>query len=142
MPTAPGVFVWKDGIVTINGVDLSEYVRDVKITKVKSQEDATGLNGNGVSQKIPGLADEQFEITFMSSFSAGAVDATLQPLYEDETEFEVAVTPRNASVAATNPKYAALCRLFEYDPVDAAIGATAMMTVPFVASESIARHTT
>lgn len=135
-------FVFKSGTVKINGVDLSDHVRNVDIPMSKDQVEDTGLNGPGLHQFIPGLAGERYVITFASDFDASKVHATLYPIYRSELTVEVEVTPLAGAASATNPRFTAFCQLFDYDPLNAAIGALAEMTVNFIATTAITPQTT
>lgn len=137
-----GKFVYKDGTVKINGVDLSDHVRNVDIPMAKDQVEDTGLNGPGLHTFIPGLASERFVITFASDFDAGSVHATLYTLYRNEVVFEVEVTALAGAASPTNPRFRAFCQLFDYDPVNAAVGALAEQQVNFIATEAITPYTT
>ena len=137
-----GKFVFKDGTVKVNGVDLSDHVRSVDTPLSKDQVDDTGLNGNGLRTFIPGLGGERFVITFANDFAASSVYATLYPLYRNEADFEVEVVPNAGAASATNPRWRAFCKLFDYDPVNAAVGALATTQVTFIATEAIVPYTT
>ena len=135
-------FVFKDGTVKVNGVDLSDHVRSVDTPLSKDQVDETGLNGNGLRTFIPGLGGERFVITFANDFAASSVYATLYPLYRNEADFEVEVVPNAGAASATNPRWRAFCKLFDYDPVNAAVGALSETQVNFIAQEPIVPYTT
>jgi len=135
-------FVFKDGTVKVNGVDLSDHVRSVDTPLSKDQVDDTGLNGNGLRTFIPGLGGERFVITFANDFAASSVYATLYPLYRNEADFEVEVIPNAGAASATNPRWRAFCKLFDYDPVNAAVGALSETQVNFIAQEPIVPYTT
>lgn len=130
-------FVYKNGTVLINGTDLSDHVRNVDVPLTKDQVEDTGLNGPGLHTYIPGLASERFVITFANDFDAGSVYATLYPLYRDESVFEVAVNPLEGATSDTNPAWTANCQLFDYDPINAAVGALAETQITFIATEAI-----
>jgi hypothetical protein len=136
-------FVYKDGEVKVNGVDLSDHVRNCQLTMAKDEVEDTGLNGPGLHQFIPGLSNERFVITFASDFAAAEVDATLYPLYRNDTQFTVSVIAQAGGVSATNPRYESTsCFLFSYDPVNAAVGALAETQCTFIAQTAITPHTT
>lgn len=137
-----GKFVFKNGTVKVNGVDLSDHVRNVDVPMSKDQVEDTGLNGNGLHTFLPGLGSERFVITFANDFAASSVYATLYPLYRNETQFEVEVIPNSGSASATNPRWRAFCQLYDYDPVNAAVGALSETQVNFIAVEPITPYTT
>ena len=137
-----GKFVFKDGTVKVNGVDLSDHVRNVDVPLSKDQVEDTGLNGNGLHTFIPGLGNERFVITFANGFDALGVYATLYPLYRNESQFEVEVIGLAGAASATNPRWRAFCQLYDYDPISAQVGALSVVTVNFIAVEPIVPYTT
>jgi hypothetical protein len=135
-------YVIKEGTVTVNNVDLSDHVRAVDVNMVKDEVEATGLNGPGLHQYLPGLARESFVFTFASDFDSGKVDATLFPLYRNESIFLVSVTPFQLPITSSNPNFTARCQLFNYDPLNGQVGALAETQVTMIATEAIVKYTT
>ena len=78
--------------------------------------------GGNLGERVHGLQDNSFTVTFQQDFEAASVDAVLYPLYDNETEFEVEVRPTSAAVSATNPSYTGDCILLEYSPLDGKVG--------------------
>lgn len=133
-------FVVKGGVVSIDGVDLSDHVRSVDVKRSKAKIDATGLNGNGAMDHTQGLSDEEFELEIMSDFDPGSVDDTLNPLFEDETEFAVLIRPFAGGESASNPTFqCATCKLFDYNPISGQVGALSTMKVTISANGGIER---
>ena len=135
-------FVFKNGTVKVAGVDLSTATRNVDIPLSKDQVNADSLNGNGIHVFLPGLGNERFVITFANGFDSAGVYATLYPLYRNESQFEVEVIGLAGSASATNPRWRAFCQLYDYDPVNAAVGALSEVQVNFIAVEPIVPYTT
>lgn len=113
--------VLRDCSITVNGVDFSDHVSAVEISLKKASVDTTNFSGGGKEQ-VAGLKDDEFSVTFQQDFAASEVDATLYPLYNNETEFLVEVKPTAGAVSATNPKYTATCILLEYQPLAGKVG--------------------
>lgn len=135
-------YVVKGGTVTINGVDLSDHVKSVDVKREKAKIDATGLNGNGAMDFTQGLSDEEFEFEFMNDHDPGSVDDTLNPLYENETEFEVVVRPFAGAASPSNPEFTcATCKLFTYSPISANVGALSTSKVTITANGGMTRST-
>jgi|SRR5919108_2200709 hypothetical protein len=132
--------VIKGGTVLINGVDLSSHMKSVDVKREKDKVDATGLNGPGAKDNVHGLSDEEFEFDVMNDFDPGMVDDTLNPLFENETEFPVLVRPFAGPVSASNPEYACdTCKLFTYHPVSGNVGALSESKVTISANGGITR---
>lgn len=137
-----GKFTYKDGLVKVNGVDLSDHIKKVDIKLSAASQDATGLNFGGGTETLQGLKKETWDLTFMSDFEAGSVDATLFPLYESGDEFVISATPSAGAVSASNPNWVATVRLMNYDPINAQIGALSTTDVTFEVQGLTERETT
>lgn len=129
-------FVVKAGTVEIDGTDVSTYVRSAAIQMDKDKVDATGLNGNGVKEEIPGLATEGFE--FELATDPTVIDALLFPLYRNDTTFAVSVEIDTPS-GPGNTYSCATCRLFNYHPVDGNVGQLSTTKVQISAAEGISQ---
>lgn len=116
-----GKIVLKDAKVIVNGVDLSDHVASVAVNLSQEDVDVTAMGAAG-KQRLPGLKDESFEITWLSDWAAAKVDATLQPLYNNGTSHAVEVRPTSGARSATNPAYLGTCYLMEYSPISGDVG--------------------
>lgn len=136
-----GKLVLRDCVITVNGVDFSDHVSSVEVSMKKKSIDTTNFSGGG-SEAVAGLKEDEFTITFQQNFAANEVDATLYPLYDEETEFTVTVKPTASAVSATNPLYSATCILLEYQPLSGKVGELSDTKVKFPTQRAgIARAT-
>lgn len=113
--------ILKNCVVTIAGVDFSSHAHTVEIMLKKAAVDSTNFSGGGREQ-MAGLRDDEFTVDLQQDFDVAQVDATLFPLYANETEFTVSVKPTNAAVSATNPLYSGTCILLEYQALSGKVG--------------------
>lgn len=114
-----GLIVIKDPYVSINGVDLSEFVRAVNINYGAEALDKTA----GAAQakgKIAGLTDWSMGLELNQDHDAGNVDATLFPLV-GAAAFPVIVKMNGSATGATNPKYTGNAILTAY-PIGGSVG--------------------
>lgn len=137
----PNKFILRECQIVVNGVDFSDHVNSVEVSMKKKSIDTTNFSGGGTEAQA-GLKEDTFVINFQQDFNAAEVDATLYPLYDDETEFTVAVRPNQAAISATNPEYSATCILLEYQPISGKVGELSDTKVTFPCQRSgIARAT-
>jgi hypothetical protein len=122
--------ILKDCQVIVNGVNLSDHASSVEIEATKDDVETTSFAGSGKEVKA-GLQDTTITVTFQQDFAASNVDATLWPLWNNETEFTVEVRPTVAAASSTNPKYTATCVLLEYSPLDGDVGELSETEVEF-----------
>jgi hypothetical protein len=113
--------ILKDCYIVVNGTNFSDHINQVAVNLSKDDVETTSFSGGG-RERMQGLKDDSFELTFQQDFDAASVDAVLYPLYDLGTEFTVEVRPSNAAVSATNPKYTGTCILMEYSPLDGKVG--------------------
>lgn len=113
--------VLKDCYVVVNGTNFSDHTSSCEINMSKDEVETTNFSGSG-RERVAGLQDNSFKITFQQDFAAANVDAVLYPLWNNETEFAIEVRPTSAAVGANNPKYTATCILLEYQPLSGNVG--------------------
>ena len=101
MPAAP--FVFKDAFVSVNSVDLSDWVTSVTVTLAYDEVETTAM-GAVSHEYMKGLQSSTIDITFNNDFSASASYATV---YAEigEGDSTLSVRPTSAAVSATNPSY-------------------------------------
>jgi hypothetical protein len=122
--------ILRDCSISVNGVNLSDHVSSVEINASKDDIDTTSFDGSGRERKA-GLQDNSFVVNFQQDFAATEVDATLWPLWNNETEFTVAVKPTTAAISSTNPEYSGTCILLEYSPLNGSVGELSETSVTF-----------
>jgi hypothetical protein len=134
--------VLKECFIEVDGVNFSDHISSVTINLSKEEIDTTNFGGAG-KERAHGLRDDSFELNFQQDFDAASVDATLYPLYDEETEFNVTVRPRPGAASATNPEYSGTCILLEYSPLDGSVGELSETSVTFPSQrDGITRSTT
>jgi hypothetical protein len=126
-----GKIVLRDCDIVVNGVDFSDHCESVEIDLIKAAITTTNFSGQGTEQ-VAGLSSDKYVITFQQDFAAAEVDATLFPLYDNETEFTVVVKPTASAVGPANPSFTATCILLEYQPLSGKVGdlSTTQVTFP------------
>lgn len=134
-------FVLKNCRVEVNAIDFTDHTSSVEVSLSKDDVETTSFSGSG-RERVAGLRNEKFTVNFQQDFSAASVDATLWPLYQNETEFTVKVRPTASAISATNPEYVASCILLEYQPLAGKVGDLSDTSVTFpVQRGTLARNT-
>lgn len=123
------VFVLTDAAVTVNSVDLSDYVTSVTLNYEKDSVEVTAMGATG-HKFTGGLQNISLDVTFNQDFAASQVAATLDALVGATTT--VVVKPTSAAVGATNPSYTITdAFLAATQPVSGSVGDLATMSVSF-----------
>jgi hypothetical protein len=128
--------------LTVNSVDLSDHVREIKIDMSAEDLDATAMGATSRAHAV-GLRDDRMEVTFLQDYASAKVDATLSGLVSSSTGFVIVAKPTNAATSTTNPSYTMTSLLFDYSPIDATVGEISMPEVVFLPApgSSIVRAT-
>ncbi len=122
--------VLRDCYIVVNGTNFSDHVSGVEISMSKDEVETTNFSGSG-RERVAGLQDNAFTVTFQQNYANGSVDAVLFPLWNNETEFTVEIRPTSAAVGANNPKYTGTCILLEYQPLAGSAGDLSETEVTF-----------
>lgn len=136
--------VLRDCFVMVNAVTFSDHVSSVELQMKKDDIDVTSFSGAGRTHAA-GLSDCSVTLNFQQDFAASSVDATLYPLWANETTFITQIRPTSAAASATNPTYyAASCILLEYAPLSGKVGELSDTSVAIMANApgSLIRYTT
>lgn len=131
-------FAATDYKVTINGTNLSTALNSVELS-IESDDLETTAFGSEWRSRIGGLKTGSVTLSFLQDFGAGAVDATLYPLFN--TLATVVVTPTSGTVTSTNPSYTAVCLVNQYMPFASSVGDIATLSVTWPTSGTITRAT-
>lgn len=132
-------FVFTDAVVTVNSVDLSDYVRSATLTVEADVQEDTAM-GDTYRSKLGGLKDWTLELELNQDFAASAVDATLWPLLGTTTTVKIKAT--SSTTSATNPEYSGTALLSEYPPFDGSVGDLATTSVTFEGAGTLSKATT
>lgn len=131
-------FAATDYKVTINGTNLSTALNSVELS-IESDDLETTAFGGEWRTRIGGLKNGSVTLSFLQDFGAGAVDATLYPLFN--TLATVVVTPTSGTVNSTNPSYTAVCLVNQYMPFASSVGDIATLSVTWPTSGTVTRAT-
>ena len=128
--------------LSVNGVDLSDHVREITLQMSAEDLDATAMTALSRTHAV-GLRDDRVEVTFLQDHAVAKVDATLAPLVSSSTGFVVIVKPVAGATTTTNPAYTVTSLLFDYTPIDATVGEISSPEVTFLPApgSSIVRTT-
>jgi uncharacterized protein (AIM24 family) len=133
-------FVIRNPAIKINSVDLSTYVKEVTVQMTAADVDMTA-SGAGGQEHAAGIRDDRFVLNAYSDFAAGAMDATVYPLFAGSSLFLVEVWANGTASSATNPKYSGTVILLEYHPIDGAVGDASMTPLEMPVNGTISRAT-
>jgi hypothetical protein len=131
--------VLTNALVTVNAVDLSDYVASVTLNSSIDVVETTAFSSTAARTRIGGLADNSISLEFHQDYASGEVEATIYPLLGTVTT--VTVKPVNTSTSASNPLYTASALVSEWTPLNGAVGELATASVTWPVSGAIVKTT-
>lgn len=123
--------------VTINGVDLSDHVRQGTLALEATALDSTAM-GDNWNKVTGGLKSGTLTLEFLDDFAASEVDATLWPIFGTTVTF--IVRPDAGAVSATNPNYTGSVFIQQHS-VGGSLNEMAMKSLTFPTSGTVTRAT-
>jgi hypothetical protein len=137
-----GKVILKNVSVIVNGVDLTQRARSCNIDTSADEIDVTAFGGSGWREFEPGLKAGTIEVEFYQDFDANMVHATLWPLHENDTEFEIRIGPDGDIGATDNPVFVGDVKLYSYRFIQGEVGAASTNPVTFRLSGAPSLNTT
>jgi hypothetical protein len=130
------VFMNNGVVLTVDGVDLSDFVQSVTLNWNANELDVTAMGDTGI-RRIKGLEDNSISVDFLND---NATSAVLQTLCDNFGE-NVTVTVKNTSAAtsASNPLFTMTCLINGITPVNGAVGDVSTQSVTWNVSGEIAK---
>ena len=133
-------FVFKNALMTVNSVDLSDHIESITINYGAETPDMTSMQDN-TRRRLPGLIDWTVDVTFRQDFAAAKVDATLFPLV-GAVAFAIAIRPDAGAISATNPEFQGNALLGTYNLLTGTVADTSNATVTFTGDGAVTRDVT
>lgn len=132
-------FVLKDASLVLDGVDLSNHVLSIAVSRSKDAPQNTAMGDDDHTYLADGLKDATLTVTFKQDFAAGSVDATLNSVYDDTATVVAVIKPTSAAVSATNPSFTASVICTDYGPIDGGVGDVATTSATLKVSGAVTR---
>lgn len=128
---------FKNAYLSVNGVDLSAFVRSVELPISREMLDGTTM-GDDARVNEAGL--ESWNVPAELEQDIATVDATLFPLV-GAAAFTVIFKPDGATTSASNPSYTGQAVIESYQPFGGSVGDIRTCSVTFQCAGAIARAT-
>ena len=113
-------FLANGAVVTVNAVDLSDYVSSVTIGQSFDTLEVTAMGDAGHKQ-IAGLENSTISIDFMADFATSKVNQTINGAIAGNglvgSTTVVTVKPKDTTTGADNPLYTMTCLVTEWPQV-------------------------
>ncbi len=119
-PPIPPLYIFRDAVLTVAGVDLSDHVDSLEILIHQDMIDITRY-GDTAPHYTLGLRTDRISVTFLADFGANKTHQVISGLL-GSAGFTVTCKPRTGVTAVSNPLYTATCILASYTPLGAKVG--------------------
>ena len=130
-------FVLTNAFVLVNAVDLSTYVKSVKVNYKADTPENTAMSVSSKT-RLPGLKEWDIDVELNQDYALTKVDATLFPLV-GAAAFPVEVRPDGGARSATNPAYTGNALLASYEPVSGKVGDVALAPIKLTGTAVLTR---
>ena len=125
-------------VVTVNSVDISDWVSSVTLTRNYDGLETTAMGDTG-HKYVAGLEASSITIDFFNDFATSASMATIDALVGTVTT--VTVKPTAAATSASNPLYTMSCLVNGVTPINGSVADLATSSVTWNVSGSITKTT-
>jgi len=116
--------VLTDVSVTVNAINLSEFLTSVTLTTSVDVVETTGMSTAGAKTRIGGLKDNSVTLEFNQDFAASGPEITVNAIGSSllGTVVPIVIKPTSGAVSATNPSYTFNAVVSEWQNLQAAVG--------------------
>lgn len=123
--------------VSLNGTDISSYVKKGELTLESDAQDTTTYGDAGWKTFLGGLKSAELSVDYLNDVAAAALDSIMFPLFGTVVAFEVRAS--NAVVGASNPKYTGSVLIKEWKPIGGGVGDVNGASVGYPSSGAVLR---
>lgn len=116
--------VLTDVSVTVNAVDLSQFITSVTLSTSVDVVETTGMSSAAAKTRLPGLKDNSVTLEFNQDFAAAGPEITINAIGSSlvGTVVPIVVKPTSGAVSATNPSYTFNAVCSEWQNLQGAVG--------------------
>lgn len=116
--------VLTDVSVTVNAVDLSQFITSVTLTTSVDVVETTGMSSSATKTRLPGLKDNSVTLEFNQDFAAAGPEITINAIASSlvGTVVPIVLKPTTGAVSATNPSYTFSAVCSEWQNLQGGVG--------------------
>jgi hypothetical protein len=116
--------VLTDVSVTVNAIDLSQFLTSVTLTTSVDVVETTGMSSSATKTRLPGLKDNSVTLEFNQDFAAAGPEITINAIGSSlvGTVVPIVIKPTSGAVSSTNPSYTFSAVCSEWQNLQAGVG--------------------
>lgn len=129
-----------DPTVTIDGIDMSTFIKEVSADIEAEDIETTTFQTGGWKTRQPGLKGGEVSVTFNTDFDASTVDDRLWGWFTGGIPVSFAVRADDAVVSATNPEYTGSVVVLKMMPLAGKVGELAEQSLTWPLTAALTRN--
>jgi len=116
--------VLTDVSVTVNAIDLSQFITSVTLSTSVDVIETTGMSSSGAKTRLPGLKDNSVTLEFNQDFAASGPEITINAIATSlvGTVVPIVIKPTSGATSATNPSFSFSAVCSEWQNLQAGVG--------------------
>jgi hypothetical protein len=123
--------------LSLNGTDLSEWMRKCEVTVEVEDKDVTTYASLGWKEVLGGLKSGELSIEFLQDVAATEIDSIMWPLLGTVVPFVTRLD--SSAVGASNPAYSGSVLVKSWNPIEGSVGDEASVSVSYPTSGAVTR---
>jgi hypothetical protein len=131
--------VLKDAYVMVNTVNISAWVKSLKLDYGAAIKETTAMTQNSFAG-LAGLKDWSVDLEVNQDFGASAIDATMFALVGGAA-VAIKIRPTSAAVGSTNPEFQGNVLVESYPPLSGSKGDVAGASIKLRGTGDLVRAT-
>lgn len=136
-------YVITAGFVSIDGTDMSAYVKSASLEINADQVEFTNMASSGAREYKVGLKAGTLNVEFNQDFANTATlpDQKLWGIFNAGANVAFVVRPTSAAVGTANPNYSGSVVPVNYSPLTGSVGDASTVSISWPTSGAITRAT-
>jgi hypothetical protein len=133
--------VLTDVSVTVNAIDLSQFLTSVTLSTSVDVVETTGMGSAAAKTRLPGLKDNSVTLEFNQDFAAAGPEITINAVGSSlvGTSVPIVIKPASGAVSATNPSYTFTAVCSEWQNVQGSVGELSTISATWPISGAITK---
>jgi hypothetical protein len=133
--------VLTDVSVTVNAIDLSQFLTSITLSTSVDVVETTGMGSAAAKTRLPGLKDNSVTLEFNQDFAAAGPEITINAVGSSlvGTSVPIVIKPASGAVSATNPSYSFTAVCSEWQNVQGSVGELSTISATWPISGAITK---
>jgi hypothetical protein len=133
--------VLTDVSVTVNAIDLSQFLTSVTLSTSVDVVETTGMGSAAAKTRLPGLKDNSVTLEFNQDFAAAGPEITINAVGSSlvGTSVPIVIKPASGAVSATNPSFSFTAVCSEWQNVQGSVGELSTISATWPISGAITK---